>query len=107
MARASRLVVLTAAVALVAAASAASAAAQPRTLVVGSSATYPPFAYENPQKQIVGFEITDVAPMLDHSQLSVMHGNAVLNACLVGVAVRKAGLSPEYVHPLALDHGQR
>ena len=58
-------------------------------------------------KQIVGFEITDVAPMLDHSQLSVMHANAVLNACLVGVAVRKAGLSPEYVHPLALDHGQR
>ncbi len=58
-------------------------------------------------KEIVGFEITDVAPMLDRSQLSVMHANAVLNACLVGVAVRKEGLSPEYVHPLALDHGQR
>ncbi|MGI9203566.1 MAG: arginase family protein [Woeseiaceae bacterium] len=58
-------------------------------------------------KDIVGFEITDLAPMLDVSPLSVMHSNAVLNACLVGIAVRKAGLDPEYVHPLALDHGQR
>ena len=58
-------------------------------------------------KAIVGFEITDVAPMLDYSQLSVLHANAVLNACLVGVAVRKAGLDPDYVHPLALDHGQQ
>jgi agmatinase len=58
-------------------------------------------------KAIVGFEITDLAPMLDYSRLSVMHANAVLNACLVGIAVRKAGLDPDYVHPLALDHGQR
>ena len=58
-------------------------------------------------KDIVGFEITDMAPMLDFSALSVMHSNAVLNACLVGIAVRKSGLEPDYVHPLALDHGQR
>lgn len=58
-------------------------------------------------KNIVGFEITDLAPMLDVSRLSVMHSNAVVNACLAGIAVRKAGLDPDYVHPLALDHGQR
>ncbi len=58
-------------------------------------------------KEIVGFEITDMAPMLDFSRLSVMHANAVLNACLSGIAVRKAGLDPDYVHPLALDHGQQ
>ena len=58
-------------------------------------------------KDIVGFEITDLAPMLDVSPLSVMHSNAVLNACLVGIAVRKSGLDPDYVHPLALDHGRR
>jgi agmatinase len=58
-------------------------------------------------KDIVGFEITDLAPMMDLSRLSVMHANAVLNACLGGIAVRKAGLDPDYVHPLALDHGQR
>jgi agmatinase len=58
-------------------------------------------------KDIVGFEITDLAPMMDLSDLSVLHANAVLNACLAGVAVRKAGLDPDYVHPLALGHGQR
>lgn len=57
-------------------------------------------------KDIVGFEITDLAPMLDYSQLSVTNANALLNACLVGIAVRKSGLQPDYVHPLALDHGQ-
>jgi len=58
-------------------------------------------------KDIVGFEITDMAPMMDVSRLSVVNANAVLNACLVGIAVRKSGLDPDYVHPLALDHGQR
>ena len=58
-------------------------------------------------KDIVGFEITDLAPMMDYSRLSVIHANAVLNACLNGIAVRRAGLEPDYVHPLARDHGQR
>jgi agmatinase len=44
--------------------------------------------------------------MLDFSRLSTLNANAVLNACLVGMAVRAAGLKPDYVHPLALDHGQ-
>ena len=57
-------------------------------------------------KDIVGFEITDMAPMMDLSRLSVLNANAVLNACLVGIALRKNGLDPDYVHPLALDHGQ-
>ncbi len=58
-------------------------------------------------KDIVGFEITDMAPMLDLSRLSVLNANALLNACLVGISVRKAGFGPDYVHPLVLDHGQR
>jgi guanidinobutyrase len=57
-------------------------------------------------KEIVGFEITDMAPMLDFSRLSAVNANTVLNACLVGMAVRKAGHSADYVHPLAIDHGQ-
>lgn len=56
-------------------------------------------------KEIVGFEITDMSPMLDYSRLSAVNANAILNACLVGVAVRDAGLKPDYVHPLALNHG--
>ena len=58
-------------------------------------------------KQIVGFEITDMAPVLDFSRLSIVNANTLVNACLVGMAVRKAGLKPDYVHPLAADHGQR
>lgn len=58
-------------------------------------------------KEIVGFEITDMAPMLDYSRLSALNANAILNACLVGMAARAAGLAPNYVHPMALDHGQR
>ncbi len=58
-------------------------------------------------KQIVGFEITDLAPMMDLSRQSVLSANAVLNACLNGIAVRKSGLKPDYIHPLARDHGQR
>ncbi len=57
-------------------------------------------------REVVGFEITDLAPVLDYSRLSILHANAALNACLVGIAVRKEGLDPDYIHPLALDHGQ-
>jgi len=59
------------------------------------------------EKEIVGFEITDMAPMLDLSRVSAINANALLNACLSGIAVRKAGLDSDYVNPLALDHGQR
>ena len=58
------------------------------------------------EREIVGFELTDMAPMLDYSRLSAMNANAVLNACLVGMAARKAGLASDYIHPLALDHEQ-
>lgn len=58
-------------------------------------------------REIVGFEITDMAPMLDHSRLSALNANAIINACLVGMAARAAGLPPDHVHPLALDHGQK
>lgn len=57
-------------------------------------------------REIVGFEITDLAPMLDYSRLSALNANAVLNACLVGMAARKAGFAPDAIHPMALDHGQ-
>lgn len=57
-------------------------------------------------RDIVGFEITDMAPVLDLSRLSALNSNAVLNACLVGMASRKAGFAPDAIHPLALDHGQ-
>ncbi len=58
-------------------------------------------------KRIVGFEITDLAPVLDRNRVSVLHANALLNACLNGMAVRRAGMDPDDVHPLVAGHGQR
>lgn len=47
------------------------AVAQPRTLVVGSSATYPPFAYETPAKQIVGFDVDIITAIAQKRGLTV------------------------------------
>ena len=58
-------------------------------------------------KEIVGFEITDLVPTLDLSRLSVVHANTLLNACLVGMALRREGLDADYIHPLVQNHGQR
>ena len=81
MARVSRLVVFTAAVAFMAAAGAPSAAAQSRPLVVGSSATYPPFAYENAQKQIVGFDVDIIRAIAQKGGLQVR----IVNTPFVGI----------------------
>ena len=55
-------------------------------------------------KDIIGFALTDLAPMLDLSRLSATHANTLLNTCLAGMAVRKVGLKADYVNPLVLDH---
>lgn len=47
------------------------AAAQTRTLVVGSSATYPPFAYETPAKQIVGFDVDVITAIAQKAGLKL------------------------------------
>ncbi len=49
----------------------AAAHAQGRTLVVGSSATYPPFAYETPAKQIVGFDVDIIKAVAQKAGLTV------------------------------------
>lgn len=59
------------------------------------------------ETQIAGFELMDLAPMLDTSYVSAMNANYMMNACLTGVAMRKAGLTDEnYLDPITLDHGQ-
>lgn len=59
------------------------------------------------ETDVAGFELMDLAPMLDLSQNSALVSNHLMNACLAGMALRKQGLSdPGYIDPLALDHGQ-
>lgn len=47
------------------------AAAQPKELVVGSSATYRPFAYESPTKEIVGYDIDMIKAVAQKSGLQI------------------------------------
>jgi agmatinase len=59
------------------------------------------------ETQIAGFEIMDLAPMLDLSYVSAMNANYLMNACLTGVAMRKLGLDDDnYMDPMTVDHGQ-
>lgn len=81
MATTRRLIGMVIAVALVAAAAAPSAHAQARTYVVGSSATYPPFAYENAQKQIVGFDVDVIRAIAQKSGFAVR----LVNTPFVGI----------------------
>ncbi|WP_420882879.1 basic amino acid ABC transporter substrate-binding protein [Vandammella animalimorsus] len=53
------------------AAQAPAQAEQTRQLVVGSSATYAPFAFENKEKQIVGFDIDIINAIAQQQQLKV------------------------------------
>ena len=45
--------------------------AQNRELVVGSSATYRPFAYENPNKEIVGYDVDIIKAVAQKAGLSI------------------------------------
>ncbi|MEP7116902.1 MAG: basic amino acid ABC transporter substrate-binding protein [Acidobacteriota bacterium] len=59
------------ALALALALSPALAHGQGRPLVVGSSATYPPFAYETPTKEIVGFDVDVIKAVAQKAGLTV------------------------------------
>lgn len=56
---------------------------------------------------LAGFEVLDLAPMMDFGYVSALNSTAMYNACLSGLALRKAGIDdPGYLAPLAIDHGQ-
>lgn len=58
-----------------------SASAQSRPLVVGSSATYPPFAYETPNKEIVGFDVDVIRAVAQQAGLAIR----IVNTPFTGV----------------------
>ena len=60
------------------------------------------------ETEIAGFEILDLAPMMDFGYVSALNSTAMYNACLSGLAMRKVGIDDaNYLAPMALDHGQR
>ncbi|WP_194743998.1 agmatinase family protein [Thermaurantiacus tibetensis] len=59
------------------------------------------------ENDLVGFELVEVAPMLDPTYRTALNANFILNACLTGVAMRRAGIrEPGYLSELTVEHGQ-
>ena len=57
-------------------------------------------------KQIVGFELVELNPLVDPGYTSAQNSNRVLAECLTGIAMRKKGITdPMYLSPLTTEHG--
>jgi agmatinase len=60
------------------------------------------------ETNLVGFELVELAPMLDPTYVSALNANRLVRECLTGIAMRKKGLtSPHYLSPLTKRHGQK
>ena len=56
------------------------------------------------ETKVVGFEMLDVAPILDPTYKTALNANHVMHACLTGVAMRKQGLTkPGYLSPVSVS----
>ncbi len=59
------------------------------------------------ESNVVGFELVELAPMLDPTYVSALHANRILRECMTGIAMRKKGLTDEhYLSPLSVDDGR-
>lgn len=58
------------------------------------------------EKNVVGFELVEVNPLVDPGFTTSQNADRVLRECLTGLAMRKNGLTePHYLSPLTIDHG--
>ena len=56
------------------------------------------------ESNVIGFELVELAPMLDPTYVSAMNANRLVRECLTGIAMRKKGLTdPHYLSPLTVD----
>jgi arginase family enzyme len=58
------------------------------------------------QQEVVGFDIVEIAPEIDPTYVTNLHSAAIVQACLIGVAMRKLGHDPDYLNPVTIDHAQ-
>lgn len=59
------------------------------------------------ENDLVGFEIVEVAPLLDPTYRTSLNANFIVHACLTGVAMRKTGIEDVgYVSDLTQNHRQ-
>lgn len=60
------------------------------------------------EKEVVGFELVEVNPLVDPGYTSAQNADRILRECLTGIAMRKRNLTtPHYLSPLTIDHGQK
>jgi len=58
------------------------------------------------EKNVVGFELVEMNPLVDPGYTSAQNADRILRECLTGIAMRKKGLTePHYLSPLTVDHG--
>ncbi len=56
------------------------------------------------ESNVVGFELVELAPMLDPTYVSALNANRLIKECMTGIAMRKMGLTdPHYLSPLTKD----
>jgi agmatinase len=56
------------------------------------------------EANVVGFELVELAPMLDPTYVSALNANRIIREALTGMAMRKKGLTNEhYLSPLTVD----
>ncbi|RVT40733.1 agmatinase family protein [Sphingobium algorifonticola] len=59
------------------------------------------------ENELVGFEIVELAPVLDPTYRSALNANFIMHACLTGVAMRKKGIKQVgYLSELTTEHMQ-
>tara|TARA_B100000809_G_scaffold265870_1_gene326158 strand:+ start:3691 stop:4923 length:1233 start_codon:yes stop_codon:yes gene_type:complete len=60
------------------------------------------------ENNVVGFDLVELAPLLDAGYTSVLNSKKVVDECLTGVALKKKGLSGrDYLNPLTRRDGRR
>lgn len=59
------------------------------------------------ESNVVGFELVELAPMIDPTYVAALNANRLIKECMTGIAMRKNGLTePHYPSPLTKSHGQ-
>ena len=60
------------------------------------------------ESNVVGFELVELASMLDPTYVSALNANRLIKECMTGIAMRKKGLTgPHYLSPLTRSHDQK
>ena len=58
------------------------------------------------ETNVVGFDLIEVDPLVDETYVTALNSNAIMHACLTGIALRRKGITQQnYLSPLATEHG--